>query len=134
YVVLAGIGLVQAALMLIHAWEHARFYRRRLAARRKPAGELRVTLIAPCKGIDADLRTNLLALFWQRYPHYQICFVVESENDPAVAVIRDLERENPKVQCRVIVAGKARGCGQKVHNLMCAARAVVGNSEGTSLS
>src|SRR6516162_2179927 len=118
YLVLAGIGLVQSGLMLLHACEHHRFYRRRLAARLSPAGGSRVTLIAPCKGIDADLRTNLLALFWQRYPHFEICFVVESESDPAVPVIRDLERENPHVQCRLIVAGKGRRCGQKVHNLM----------------
>ncbi len=125
YLVLAGIGLAQAGLMLVHAFEHRRFYRRRLAARLKPASDLRVTLIAPCKGIDADLRSNLLALFWQRYPNYDICFVVESEQDPAVAVIRDLERENRQVRCRLVVAGKASGCGQKVHNLMCAAREVL---------
>jgi len=126
YLVLAGIGLVQAGLMLVHAWEHRRFYMRRLANKLKPPRELRVTLIAPCKGIDADLRANLLALFWQRYPHYKIYFVVESENDPALAVIRDLERENPQVHCQLVIAGKGRHCGQKVHNLMCAVRAVIG--------
>jgi hypothetical protein len=129
--ILAGIGLAQTGLMLVHAIEHRRFYARRLTARLKQPSDLWVTLIAPCKGIDADLRTNLLALFWQRYPRYDICFVVELEDDAAVAVIRDLERENPQVPCRLIVAGKARDCGQKVHNLVCAVREVLRSCERT---
>src|SRR5262249_51399290 len=56
----------------------------------------------------------------------EICFVVESETDPAVAVIRELERDNPQVRCELVIAGRGRRCGQKVHNLMCAARVVMG--------
>src|SRR5207237_9705107 len=90
---------------------------------------LRVMLIAPCKVIDADLRSNLLSLFWQRYPTYELCFVVESESEPAVSLIRELQGENPQIPCQLVVAGIARDCGQKVHNLMCASRTVC--SRGT---
>src|SRR6516165_2797594 len=120
YLLLGAIGLIQSALMLVHAWEHRRFYRQRQTKRVSFAADLSVTLIAPCKGLDTGLYSNLLALFWQRYPRYQICFVVESENDSAVPVIRELAREDPQIPCRIVVAGTARDCGQKVHNLMCA--------------
>jgi cellulose synthase/poly-beta-1,6-N-acetylglucosamine synthase-like glycosyltransferase len=124
----AVFAFCQSVSTLIHTWEHWRYYRRRWTKKLKADEGLRVALIAPCKGIDADLRTNLLALFWQRYPQYEVCFVVESESDPAVAVIRELQREHPRIPCRLIVAGVARDCGQKVHNLMCAARALLGTT------
>jgi hypothetical protein len=127
--VLTGIGLTQAGLMLLHAWEHRRFHQGRQASPLQTSDSMRVGLIAPCKGLDPDLRANLLALFRQRHSRYELCFVVESDSDPAVPVIRDLARENPSIPCRVVTAGLATDCGQKVHNLMCAANAVL---EGAS--
>src|SRR5262245_54985403 len=125
----ATFAFCQSVPTLIHAWEHRRFYIRRQTKELKPDPRLRVALIAPCKGIDAELRSNLLALFWQRYSQYELCFVVESESDPAVDVIGELQREHPQIPCRVVVAGVARDCGQKVHNLMCATRAVLGTAK-----
>jgi ceramide glucosyltransferase len=123
--VLTGIGLTQASLMLVHAWEHRRFHQRRHSRPLQTHPKLRVGLIAPCKGLDPDLRANLLALFRQRHPQYELCFVVESDSDPALSVIRDLADRNPQIHCRVVTAGIAKDCGQKVHNLMCAGRSVL---------
>jgi cellulose synthase/poly-beta-1,6-N-acetylglucosamine synthase-like glycosyltransferase len=66
------------------------------------------------------LRENLSALFRQNYPAYEIIFVIDNANDPARAIIEDLRREfetTDNVSSRVVVAGEASGCGQKVHNL-----------------
>ncbi|MBI3866365.1 MAG: glycosyltransferase [Planctomycetia bacterium] len=123
--VLTGIGLVQAGLMLVHAWEHRRFHVRRLARPLEVNHGARVGLIAPCKGLDPDLRDNLLALFRQRHTPCELCFVVEGDDDPAVPVIRNLAGENPHVPCRVVTAGIARDSGQKVHNLIAAAEALL---------
>jgi cellulose synthase/poly-beta-1,6-N-acetylglucosamine synthase-like glycosyltransferase len=123
--VLGGLCLAQALVMLLHGWEHRRFYRRRRVLPLQGNSPLRVTLIAPCKGIDANFRGNLLALFRQWYPQYSLCFVVESADDPAVPVIERLARENPEISCRIVMAGLAQDCGQKVHNLMCASRVVL---------
>lgn len=125
---LISTGLVQAALMLVHAWEHSRFCARRSGKRLETGSQPRVALIAPCKGVDPDLRANLRALFRQTYPVYELCFVVESECDPAVPTICELARENGNVSSRIVVAGTARNCGQKVHNLVCATRAVLEGS------
>jgi cellulose synthase/poly-beta-1,6-N-acetylglucosamine synthase-like glycosyltransferase len=130
--VLPGIGLLQAGLMLVHAWEHRRYHARRWASRVKPTAELSVALVAPCKGLDPDLAANLLALFRQWYPRYELCFVVESESDPAIPVIHNLARENPQVPSRIVIAGLAHDCGQKVHNLMKAVEAILDeNRDGT---
>jgi len=125
FILVAGFAFCQSLLALIHAYEHRRYYHSRQVCKLRPEVQLRATLIAPCKGMDIDLRSNLLALFWQRYPIYELCFVVESESDPAVPVILELQREHPHIPSRLVVAGIARDCGQKVHNLMCATRAVL---------
>ena len=126
YLLLAGAGLIQAGSMLVHAWEQRRFHARRFLRKCDPRQILRVALIAPCKGLDPDLRTNLQALFQQRYAAYELCFAVESEGDPAVQVIRELQASHPQISCRIVVAGRAQNCGQKVHNLMCATQAILG--------
>jgi cellulose synthase/poly-beta-1,6-N-acetylglucosamine synthase-like glycosyltransferase len=66
------------------------------------------------------LAENVRALLRQEYPKYEVIFVVESRSDPAYPVIRralDQEREVPAV---ILEAGRARACGQKVHNLLVA--------------
>src|SRR5579872_2593955 len=126
---LPGIGLLQAGLMLVHAWEHRRYHARRWASRLKPTSGLSVVLIAPCKGLDVDLKANLLALFHQSYPRYELCFVVENENDPAIPVIRGLAGENPQVPHRIVAAGMAQDCGQKVHNLIRAVESILNHRQ-----
>lgn len=49
-----------------------------------------VTIVAPCRGLDAGLEKNLCALFQQDFPAYEVIFVTEDETDEAVPVIRGL--------------------------------------------
>lgn len=92
------------------------------------------SIIVPCRGIDKDLNKNLEALFKQNYLNYELIFVVDDESDLAVPVIkelinhRDTETQSNKnitensaslrlCGTKLVVAGKAKDCGQKVHNL-----------------
>jgi ceramide glucosyltransferase len=91
-----------------------------LAAEDEPAFTPYASVLAPCRGLDQGLRENLRALFLQNYPAYEIIFVVDKEQDPALAVIEELRREfdaDRSVASRVVIAGEAKDCGQKVHNL-----------------
>ena len=74
------------------------------------------TVIAPCKGIDNELRENLAALLCQDYPAYEIVFVVDDETDPAVPVIRDIMSNNAQPS-RLVIAPKTTSSSQKVENL-----------------
>jgi ceramide glucosyltransferase len=122
---IGGIGLCQAVLLLFHAAEHRRFHRSRLQSKLPTfANPLRVTLFVPCKGLDLNLESNLRALFEQEYPRYELCFAVERATDAACEVIQRLRAEYPNVPCRIVYSGTAANCGQKVHNLMQAVRAV----------
>jgi hypothetical protein len=74
-------------------------------------------ICAPCKGTDVDLEDNLRALMELDYDDYEVAFIVESEHDAAVPVIRRVMAAHPWMPVRLIIAGRAVDCGQKVHNL-----------------
>jgi len=120
YLVVGTAALVQSLLLVLQTWEHRRYTRSclRRAAERRAQG--RAVVIVPCKGVDVGLEDNLRALWAQDYPDYELRFVVEQADDPACEVIERLSSEPGHPPGRLIVAGKATDCGQKVHNLRAA--------------
>lgn len=85
----------------------------------------RALVIAPCRGLDQGLRENITALFLQDYPSFEIIFVSDSRDDPALSVVEEVRRQFSGAgfpQSRVIIAGQAAESSQKVHNLMVSIR------------
>src|ERR1044072_1637120 len=89
------------------------------------------SVIAPCRGLEAGLSENLTALFEQDYPAYEIIFVTDRADDPSLNVIEKAidTKDDRRVVSRVVIAGEAVDCGQKVHNLSVAVREVDPRSE-----
>ena len=140
-----------AAVLVFLGWQSLRggflyldFFKRELA---KPKSNYTpfCSIIAPCRGLDEDLRDNLAALFRQDYPRYEIVFVVDDERDEAVSVIENLMSEPPAlagglpdaadtrpltqaVLTKLVVAGKSDNESRKVHNLRQAVLKVSGES------
>lgn len=80
-----------------------------------------VSIIAPCRGLDQGLAENLRALFHLDHPKYEIVFVIDSVDDPALKVINNLREEcksAANVTSQTVIAGSADHRGQKVHNLL----------------
>ena len=90
------------------------------------------TVICPCKDAEEGLKENLEALFELEYPEYEVVFVVNDENDPAVQIVERLIRlENHPVGetptpllrkegsffAKLVVASQAIDSSQKVENL-----------------
>lgn len=89
------------------------------------------SVIAPCRGIDQGLKENLTALFMQHYPAYEILFVTDNAEDPAISAINEVRRQcevRRHVKSRIVFAGEATDSGQKVHNL----RAAVSHADSLS--
>ena len=89
------------------------------------------SLIVPFRGIDQGLTDNLAALFQQKYPRYEIVFITDHPDDPAVAIVEAVRRSvgaDEGVACRIAIAGEATDSGQKVHNL----RVAVGEIDAAS--
>jgi ceramide glucosyltransferase len=86
----------------------------------------------PLRGLDEGLRENVAAIFAQHYPSFEIIFVADRADDPALAVIEEARRlftaaAGPAMQ--VVIAGDAIDRGQKVHNLSIAVRRAQRTSE-----
>ncbi len=79
-----------------------------------------VTVIVPCKGDEDGLEMNLESVLAQKRTDFEVLFVVGSDDDSAVPVISKLLQEYSNA--RLISAGKAENCGQKVHNIRFAVR------------
>jgi cellulose synthase/poly-beta-1,6-N-acetylglucosamine synthase-like glycosyltransferase len=95
--------------------EYLNYFKRELA---KPRSEFapRVTIFAPCRGVDEGMQANFDALLQQYYPEYEIVFIVDDADDTAASVIESAWRE-AKRQVKLVVAPKATASSQKVENL-----------------
>lgn len=78
-----------------------------------------VALICPTKGMEEDLESNLLSLTRFDYPQYEIFFPIASAGDPAYRVLERVKAAS-KRPVRIICAGRAVDCSDKVHNLTAA--------------
>ena len=79
-----------------------------------------VSVFVPCRGLDEGLRENIDALFTQDYPSFEIVFVTDRRDDPALRIIDKARRSFPGDSgptMQVVIAGPATDSGQKVHNL-----------------
>ena len=127
---LAALVLLQSLVSLRGGVRYLAYFRRELEARRAlymPSA----TVFVPCRGLDQGLGENLRALFAQHYPAYELIFVSDRADDPALAVAEGVRRETAGesvARARAVVAGPASECGQKVHNL----RAAVGEADPAS--
>ena len=97
--------------------DYLRFFEREIE---RPTSEFTpiATIFAPCRGNDSGLERNLRTVVSQDYPDFEVIFVVDNIDDPAVAVINTLLNENVKM----VVAPVSTDSGQKVENLRAAVK------------
>ena len=117
YAFLSLLAAFEAIALALYTYENARHFRSRLREPRPHGFTPRVELFVPCKGLDPGFESMVQTVLHQDYPHYGVTFVVESQEDPAYQALQSLLNCNPAVRTRLIVAGLAMDCGQKVHNL-----------------
>ncbi|HEV3468753.1 MAG TPA: glycosyltransferase family 2 protein [Pyrinomonadaceae bacterium] len=128
---LAALVLLQSLVSLRGGVRWLAYFRRESEAR-GPLYMPRATVFVPCRGVDQGLRENFRALFAQHYPAYELIFVSDRADDPALDVAEGVRREaegETVARARAVVAGPAEGCGQKVHNLRAAVREADPSSE-----
>lgn len=127
----ASVLILLGLLSLRGGFRYLAYFRRELSAP-LPDYTPRASVIVPCRGLDEGLRENIASLFAQDYPSYELLFVSDKEDDPALLLVEEvrasLQRE-AKTIARTLVAGRARESGQKVHNLLAAVREADAASE-----
>lgn len=65
-----------------------------------------MSLLKPIHGLDARLKENVESFYLQHYGNYEIIFAADTEDDAALAVVREIAARYPKVPTRTIVNGK----------------------------
>ena len=76
----------------------------------------RVAVLCPCKGMEAGLERNLVALTEFDHQNFEIFFILASDTDPAASIVRRVAA-NSRVKAHVVIAGTPEGCSEKVNNL-----------------
>jgi ceramide glucosyltransferase len=116
---LSWCGTALAALAMaytITAWLAVRL--RRGPPQSGPATLPPVTVLKPLCGAERDLYDCLRSFCDQAYPRFQIVFGVRDPHDPAVTVVRRLQREFQGLDLQIVINPAQHGSSGKVSNLI----------------
>ena len=117
---LLALAILSLALLLWQWGEAWRFplHRRRQADGFAPA----LSLLKPLKGCDAETEACLRSWLAQEYAGpVQVLFLVAADDDPAVALVRQLIAEHPQRTAELVVCPERLGPNSKVSKLAQAA-------------
>src|SRR6202011_3626308 len=112
YIVLgiALVGTLSSTVFLVLAMLgaakfHREAQRQRLAAE-AVAALPPVSLLKPVHGREARLKENIESFFHQDYPEYEILFAADTEENEALAAVREICARYPKIRTQVVITGK----------------------------
>jgi ceramide glucosyltransferase len=112
-----GTGLAALAMgYSIAAW--LAVHRRIRPTGRAPADSPPVTVLKPLCGAEHALYDCLRSFCDQDHPRFQIVFGVSDSDDPAIAVVRRLQREFPTRDLVIAIDSTQHGSSPKVSNLI----------------
>lgn len=126
--IVAAAGIVSSSLYyLLCLWSAALFRRERDAGEGpfdSRSGQIRAThafppisILKPLKGTDPEMYKSFRSHCLQDYPDYEIVFGVSDPHDPAIDIVRKLQREFPNRKIQLLVASNILGTNVKVSNL-----------------
>ncbi|HJP91173.1 MAG TPA: glycosyltransferase [Pyrinomonadaceae bacterium] len=127
YYFLAALACWTGIKSLLNGLRFAAYVRRE-TSRPLPDFQPFASVIAPGRGVEPGLSDNLRTLLTQDYPQYEVLFVFDRLDDPAIEIVEQLKRTSD-VASRTIIAGPATDSGQKVHNLRAAVTEIDPQSE-----
>lgn len=102
--ILSAIFLAGATVFYLLVIAAARAHARKSAPAQTTAPHIAV--LKPLAGLDFELRENLQTFFELDYPAFELIFILRSNTDPAIRIVRLLEGEYPDVPSRLIVTGE----------------------------
>lgn len=88
-----------------------------------------LVIILPCCGVDEYLHRTVEQLARQNYGNYEVIFTFESNTDPAYDAVSKWTHSWESPRKRLVTAGPAQNCSQKIHNLLAALNHVSGDRE-----
>jgi ceramide glucosyltransferase len=125
FYVLAAVAIWLGVQSLLSGFRYVAYVKRES---KRPVADFQpfVSVIAPSRGLESGLAENFVTLLAQDYPSYEVLFVFDRADDPAIDVLKPLKKNS--VPTKTVIAGPATHSGQKVHNL----RTAVNNTDAQS--
>jgi len=112
---LIGVGEISAAAFAL--WRTRRGYARTVRPRFDAQWLPRCAIVIPTKGVPRNFAGNAQAHLALDYPDYEVIFVVESEDDAGVPLLRELVHGS-RGRAQLVIAGLATRCSQQNHNMV----------------
>jgi len=76
-----------------------------------------ISILKPLRGVDSFAYENLASFCRQDYPNFQIVFGTLDPNDPALEVARQIQKDFPHIDIRIVTNRRQIGSNLKVSNL-----------------
>lgn len=77
-----------------------------------------VTILKPLKGWDDCLEDNLRTFFELDYPHFELIFGVNENDDPAIELVQRLQKEYSHISSRLVIDNRRSTLNPKIANLV----------------
>lgn len=114
----SGLAASAVAFQLTAAWSARRFARTRTARFPGAGRPMDISVLRPLRGIDAGLRRNLESCCEQDGVRVQLVCGVADPDDPAIAVVRELQSSRPDLDVDLVIDRTLHGANYKVSNLL----------------
>jgi len=76
-----------------------------------------VTILKPVCGLEKNQKSNLRSACLQDYPNFQVVFSVQTPDDPAIPVLKEIKQEYPE-RVTVAIENRRVGLNGKINNLL----------------
>jgi ceramide glucosyltransferase len=109
-----ALPFIYYLLVLYSIWRFSRY----AGFQKNPKTFPPVSNLKPVRGLDCGAYENFASLCRQDYPaEYELLFCVSDENDPAYAVLQQLQRDFPNRQIRVFCGSQSSAVNDKCAKL-----------------
>lgn len=109
-IAIAICGTVSSVIFLVLALLGAVKFHRQAREQERFASQASqlppVSLLKPVHGLEPQLKENVESFFQQDYPHYEVLFAADTEDDAALLVIREVCARYPQIPSRVLINGR----------------------------
>ena len=88
------------------------------AALPPPEGAPAVSILRPLRGVDSTDELTLRSGFALDYPNFELIFCCADGDDPAVALVRRLMAQSPRVNAQLLIGNHVISANPKLNNLV----------------
>jgi ceramide glucosyltransferase len=124
----AVTGTLSSWVFLAMAVLGAVKFHRAAAAQRRQAQSIPkssmppVTLLKPVHGLESNLKENIESFFNLDYPAYEIIFGADVEDNPALAVVREICARYPQIPTHIVITGSPPWPNPPAYAFFCIAK------------